>query len=187
MRFLRDAVITVLLLGTIGTIGVIALVRRGGLSASEEPTRFERSIAERLVRLSIPPEADRQQNPFAHQSETWRDAREHYLDHCAVCHGRDGRGQTELGARMYPPVPDFTSTEVQERSDGALYYIVQNGVRWTGMPAWKDEHSADETWRLVSLIRKMPTLTEGDMNITSPSDDQAPSPGERHQPHPHNR
>jgi hypothetical protein len=45
----------------------------------------------------------------------------------------------------------------------ALYYIIQNGVRWTGMPAWKAEHSPEDTWRLVTFIRKTPTLTDGDM------------------------
>lgn len=165
MRFLRDAAITILLLGTICVIGAYAVVRNGGLAADDEPNQFERSVAGRLVRLSIPAEAEHQQNPYAAAPETWRDAREHFADHCAVCHGPDGRGQSEIGSKMYPRVPDLTASPVQNRSDGALFYIIQNGVRWTGMPAWKDEHSTEETWRLVSLIRKMPTLTEADFNV----------------------
>jgi hypothetical protein len=95
----------------------------------------------------------------------------------------------ELGANMYPPVPDLTSANVQGRSDGALYCIVQNGVRWTGMPAWKDEHSPEETWRLVSLIRKMPTLKESDMNMERPTAEgtQQSSAVERRQRHRHTR
>ena len=188
MRFLRDAVITVVLLGTIAAVSVIAVVRNGGFSASDEPNRLERSVAERLVRLSIPPDAQQQRNPFAAEPESWRAAREHYLDHCAACHGRDGRGNTELGGNMYPPVPDFTSDEVQARSDGALYHIIQNGVRWTGMPAWKAEHSPEDTWRLVTFIRKTPTLTDGDMVIDAPASEGTQQPP-RHesQPHRHDR
>jgi mono/diheme cytochrome c family protein len=64
---------------------------------------------------------------------------------------------------MYPKASDLTHPDVQQRSDGALFYIIQNGIRWTGMPAWKNEHSPDETWKLVTFIRKAPTLTEADL------------------------
>jgi mono/diheme cytochrome c family protein len=189
MRFLRDALITILLLGTIAVIGAYAVVRNGGLAANEEPNQLERSVAGQLVRLSIPPEADREANPFSADAEAWRDARTHYVDQCAVCHGRDGRGATEIGQNMYPPVPDLTAHEVQARSDGALYYIIQNGIRWTGMPAWNEEHSPEETWRLVSFIRKAPSLTEADLELVEPGampGEKAPGhkgeqPGHRHE------
>ena len=63
------------------------------------------------------------------------------MDHCAVCHGRGGKGDTGVGKNMYLRVPNLTGPDPQSRSDGALFYIIQNGVRWTGMPAWKGEHS----------------------------------------------
>ena len=168
MRFLRDAVITIVLLAIVAVTVAFVVVRRGGLSASGEPGLLERSVAGRLVRLAIPADADRQQSPLGGQVEVWRQAREHYLDHCAVCHGRDAKGHTEIGANMYPKVPDLTSTEVQRRSDGALFHIIQNGIRWTGMPAWKQEHSPEDTWKLVAFIRKAPTLAEADMTIDDP-------------------
>jgi mono/diheme cytochrome c family protein len=163
MRFLRDALITVLLICVLALGAAFAVARRGGLAADKEPGPVERTVAGRLLRFSIPSEADRQQNPFANDAGAWREAREHYADHCAVCHGRDGKADSEIGKNMYPKVPDLTGPEVQKRSDGALFYIIQNGIRWTGMPAWKNEHSPDETWKLVAFIRKAPTLTEADL------------------------
>jgi mono/diheme cytochrome c family protein len=162
--------ITIVLLGLIGVALAVATVRRGGLAADRQPGRLERTVAGQLVRLSIPSDADRQKSPFANEANTWRDAREHFADHCAVCHGRDGKGNTEMGKHMYPRVPDLTSAEVQGRTDGALFYIIQNGVRWTGMPAWKGEHSPEDTWKLVAFIRRAPTLTEADLR---PEDEAA--------------
>jgi mono/diheme cytochrome c family protein len=187
MRFLRDAVITIVLLALVAGAAVFLMLRRGALAANEEPGRLERSIASRLVRLSIPAEADRQSNPLGGDPDAWREVRDHYKDHCATCHGNDGRAHTEIGANMYPKVPDLTETEVQERSDGALFYIIQNGVRWTGMPAWKEEHSPDETWKLVALIRKLPTLTEADLQTEEQSaaqkpNDHAPAQPDTHAP-----
>jgi mono/diheme cytochrome c family protein len=185
MRFLRHAVITILLLAIAAVTAAVVVVRRGGLTASAEPGRLERSVASRLVRLSIPAEADRQQSPFGGQAEVWRQAREHYLDHCAVCHGSDAKGHTDMGANMYPKVPDMTSAEVQGRSDGALFYIIQNGIRWTGMPAWKNEHTPEDTWKLVAFIRKAPTLTEADMKIEEPVPTTPEKPAKEAAPHRH--
>lgn len=184
MRFVRDALITIVLLGIAATIVAAVYVRRGGLAASDEPGRLERAVANRLVRLSIPSDADRARNPFKDDADAWRTARDHYLDHCAVCHGRGGKGDTDVGRNMYPKVPDLTSATVQGRSDGALFYIIQNGVRWTGMPAWKQEHSTDDSWKLVAFIRKTPTLTEADLKTDAPA---ATAGEEGHEPgtHPH--
>ena len=169
MRFLRDALITVVLLVIVAALAVAAYVGRGGLAANTEPGRLERSVASRLVRISIPSDADRQQNPFKENADVWREARDHYMDHCAVCHGRTGKGDTDMGRNMYPKVPDLTAGSVQSRSDGALFYIIQNGVRWTGMPAWKDEHTPDDTWKLVAFIRRAPSLTEADLKPEEPT------------------
>jgi mono/diheme cytochrome c family protein len=159
MRFLRDALITVVLIVVAVVVMAYVQLRAGGLSADAEPGRLEQKVAARLLRLSISSEAERQQNPFREDVTAWQTAVEHYKDHCAGCHGSDGHGQTEMGENMYPKVPDLAGPAVQRLSDGALFSIIQNGVRWTGMPAWKSEHSHDETWRLVSLIRHVPSLT----------------------------
>ena len=163
MRFLRDAVITVVVLLVVVWLIAYSRIRAGGLSADAEPGAVERTIALRLVRLSIPTDAQQQRNPFGTDPAAWRSVADHYEDHCAVCHGSDGHGRTDLGENMYPKVPDLADADVQALSDGALFSIIQNGIRWTGMPAWKREHSPDETWKLVAFIRKVPTLSADDL------------------------
>jgi mono/diheme cytochrome c family protein len=186
MRFLRDALLTVLLICLVAIGVAVAVARGGGLAANKEPGRVERTVAGRLVRLSIPSEADRQQNPFANDAGAWREAREHYADHCAICHGRDGKAASEVGGNMYPKASDLTGPDVQQRSDGALFYIIQNGIRWTGMPAWKSEHSPDETWKLVAFIRKAPSLTEADLHTEEAAETTGEKPPARtSETHPH--
>jgi len=165
MRFLRDALITLVVLVAVISIVVYARVRAGGLSADATPGAVERTVASRLVRLSIPSDAQQRQNPFASDANAWRAAADHYGDHCAVCHGADGHGRTEMGENMYPKVPDLAAPSVQNLSDGAIFSIIENGVRWTGMPAWKNEHSDEESWRLVSFVRKVPSLTAQDLEM----------------------
>jgi cytochrome c len=161
MAFVRDAFITVLVIIVVIVAVGYAKVKDGGLSAEAEPTRIESSVARRLVRLSIPSDVKNMKNPAG--ADSWREAVDHFEDHCAVCHGNDGRGHTHIGENMYPRVPDLGSNTIQQMTDGEIFGVIQNGVRWTGMPAWKSEHSDDDTWKLVSFVRKVPTLTEADL------------------------
>jgi mono/diheme cytochrome c family protein len=164
MRFLRDAVVTVFVVALVVWLFAYARVRSGGLSADAQPGRMEQVVARNLVRLSIPATAKRDENPFRNDPEAWRSAAAHYETHCAACHGADGHAETAMATGLYPKVPDLTQPVVQRLTDGELFYIIRNGVRWTGMPAWRLQHSDDESWQLVSFVRQLPTLTEQDVD-----------------------
>jgi mono/diheme cytochrome c family protein len=164
VRFLRDAVITLVAVAFVVFLIGGARVRSGGLSADAQPGRIEKVVARNLVRLAIPAAAKRVENPFGNDPEAWRTAAAHYEDHCAACHGADGRAQTAMASALYPKVPDLTQPVVQRMTDGELFYVIQNGVRWTGMPAWRLQHSDEDSWRLVTFVRKLPTLTERDVD-----------------------
>src|SRR5262249_49342771 len=59
--------------------------------------------------------------------------------------------------------PDMRLPATQALTDGELYYIIQNGVRLTGMPAWgaKDDDADEGSWTLVHFIRHLSELTPG--------------------------
>jgi mono/diheme cytochrome c family protein len=91
---------------------------------------------------------------------------EHFADHCASCHGNDGRGVTLIGRGLYPKPPDMTQRATQELSDGELYYIMENGIRFTGMPGFGEEPDNiedTETWDLVHFIRHLPDMTDDEV------------------------
>ena len=72
-----------------------------------------------------------------------------------MCHGTDGRGQVPQGRWMYPRAADLTSNQVQSYSDQELFWIVQNGIRFTGMPAFGQVETADHIWDLVNYVRTL--------------------------------
>jgi mono/diheme cytochrome c family protein len=47
----------------------------------------------------------------------------------------------------------------QELTDGELFYIIENGVRLTGMPAWGGAGKPEESWKLVHFIRHLPRIS----------------------------
>jgi mono/diheme cytochrome c family protein len=104
-------------------------------------------------------------NPVASSPDVIEEGMEHFADHCAVCHGNDGGGDTEANRGLYPNAPDMRLAATQNLTDAELFYIVENGVRMTGMPGWGNGTKEGETssWHLVHFIRHLPRLTDDEM------------------------
>lgn len=141
--------------------GAVLLVA-GGVSARPEPTAAEAWIARRLRSLAIPSSAKAVRNPVLPGARTLAAGRAHFADHCALCHGNDGRGQTRVGRSLYPRPPDMAAPATQQLTDGELFWIIENGVRLTGMPAWGRKGDEQASWQLVHFIRHLPQFTPED-------------------------
>lgn len=138
-----------------------ASILRGGLSSRATPGKMETMMARKVRHMAIPESARKQQNPVADTAENLRDARLHFADHCAICHSNDGSGDTMIGHNLYPKPPDLRREETQKLADGELFWIIENGVRFTGMPGFGGEHgSENDSWKLVRFIRRLPKLSE---------------------------
>jgi mono/diheme cytochrome c family protein len=138
-------------------------IRKHGLSAREEPSRLEAFLARKVRKIATPAGASEAKNPETMTDEKWAEAREHFVAHCSTCHGTDGRGNTAFGRNMYPKASDLSGGQTQELSDGELFYIIANGIRFTGMPAFGDEDSQESIWHLVAFIRRLPDLSDEEL------------------------
>ncbi len=149
-------------------LGVFVVIRHG-VSARDQPTAAEIFIARHLRHLAIPAAARNMTSPHPSTPETVEAGMEHFADHCATCHANDGSGDTEIGRNLYPKAPDMRKDETQSLSDGELYYIIENGIRFTGMPGWggekpePGEEAGHDSWALVHFIRHLPKLSETEL------------------------
>jgi predicted CXXCH cytochrome family protein len=144
-------------------VSALLLIRRG-FSARDEPSLPERFLARIVRNVSIPHSEANRANPLQPTPEVLQNARDIFLDRCAICHAHDGSGETAVGKNLYPKPPDLRLSQTQNLSDGQIHYIIANGVRLTGMPAWEAPHqeSGEDSWKLVLLIRylRQPTSKE---------------------------
>jgi mono/diheme cytochrome c family protein len=160
-----------LLAGALAAVGLIALAaaviltRTHGLNTRERPGPIERWVAARARQMALPQGARDRRNPVPDSPEALADARAHWADHCATCHANDGSGNIDMGKRLYPPVPDMRLDTTQHLTDGELFFIIENGIRLTGMPGWgggsakTSVHAEEDSWKLVRFIRHLPRLT----------------------------
>lgn len=153
---------------------------RRGFSARDEPSNVEALMARMMRGLATPGTAKELKSPVTASPENLRAGLEHFADHCAVCHANNGSGDTMFGRNMYPKPPDLRGPQTQKLTDGELYYIIQNGIRLTGMPAFGQPGRTDDqgSWQLVQFIRHLPKLTPAEeeemkkLNPVSPMESQ---------------
>src|SRR5256885_4795393 len=152
---------TAILLGVVITIAVLAAAAvsflHNGLSARVNPSALEIMMARQVRHMAIPKSARILQNPITDSAEMLRDARLHFADHCAICHANDGSCDTPFGRSLYPKPPDLRRNQTQKLTDGEIFWIIENGVRFTGMPAFGGGHdSQEDSWKLTRFIRHLP-------------------------------
>ena len=158
----RGKVIFLVIVVAIALMAVAAAsLLHDGLSSRANPTALETMMARNARRIAMPASASQLQNPAADTPENLHDARLHFADHCAICHANDGSGDTMMGHNLYPKPPDLRLEQTQKLADGEIFWIIENGVRFTGMPAFGGAHGSEEdSWKLVRFIRHLPQLTD---------------------------
>jgi mono/diheme cytochrome c family protein len=155
-----NTVLLIALMAVALAIVAAASLLHNGLNSRATPTFLEAMLARNARHMAIPAGARKQQNLIPATPDNLRDARLHFADHCAVCHGNEGTGDTPIGKGLYPKPPDLRAEETQRLSDGELFWIIENGVRFTGMPAFGGSHGSEEdSWKLVRFIRHLPQLS----------------------------
>ncbi len=164
-----------IILALLGYLTMVVL--RHGFSARKRPSRFEVLLAKHARKIATPSGAKELRNPYLPTTKNLAEARDHFAEHCATCHGNDGRGNVVIGRNLYPKAPDMTDHDTQKLTDGELFYIISNGVRFTGMPAWGGEDSGEDIWKLVLFIRHLPQLTPEELKLMETGQRQAQEEG----------
>jgi mono/diheme cytochrome c family protein len=146
------------------TASVLALVLLGGallawqfnLSALPEPGKTETLLATKAKRFFIR-RASGREIPLAPKDmeASLAEGDKIFGTDCSECHGNSGRKPTDAGKWMYPRAADLGSAEVQQYSDRELFWIVKNGIRLSGMPAFGRVESDTHIWDMVYFVRTL--------------------------------
>ncbi len=85
----------------------------------------------------------------------------HYNEMCVACHAAPDLEPSEIERGLNPPPPHLWTDDSQSLTDSQLYWIVKNGVRMTGMPAFGPTHDEKELRAIVAFVRRLPKLGKG--------------------------
>lgn len=156
----------------------LGYLRMHRLSARAKPTAVEEWVARRVRGLATPSSVRDAANPVPVSEFVLAEARDHFADHCAMCHGNRGDGKTMVGGGMYPPPPDLRAAATQSLTDGEIMNVIRDGVRFTGMPGFGG--SDEENWKLTHFIRHLPKLTDAELSLMNEINHLEGEPNEKH-------
>jgi mono/diheme cytochrome c family protein len=160
---LRTIIAAILIAGLVVLLGTFAFIYSGlyDVAATDPHWPVTRWVLETARTRSIKAHAASIQAPSGLDDPAQiLTGVEHFAAHCALCHGAPGVPKGDIGQGLYPPPPDLAKA-TQLYNPAELFWIVKNGVKMTGMPAWAD-HSDEELWAVVAFINKLPGISEQD-------------------------
>jgi mono/diheme cytochrome c family protein len=156
-RFLLGFILgisTPLILGLVG-----AQLGYFPIDAKATPPVWEAALASPAVAASVARQAPRIMNPVAPTEANLLEGVRMFKDMCAGCHG-DPNGESPFGAGFYPRTPQF-ATHAPTKPDWQLFWIVKNGVRYTGMPSWErlfGPTGDEKIWKMVTFLSHLDSL-----------------------------
>lgn len=140
-------------------LGVLLYSGLYDMAADRPPGLFENWVLGTLKERAIARRADGITPPALGDASQVRSGCRLYEAQCSVCHGAPGRLPEDLALGLYPVPPALDIPRVQDRGDGQLYWIVKNGLKLTGMPAFGALNGDDELWSMVACLRRLPELS----------------------------
>jgi mono/diheme cytochrome c family protein len=144
-------------------------------AADQKPSAAEEKISMDAVDASTDRRAPEGKNPVEPTEANIAAGAQLYLDHCAGCHGLPSNPASVFARSFNPPVPEFFQ-DAPDMSDRQNFYIIQNGVRWTGMPAWNKTLSDTQIWQLATFLANVEKLPPAAQKVFGPQPANAPVP-----------
>lgn len=150
-------------------VGAYGCVKKGyvNFGADQQPSFLERHFAMEALDASAERRAPDAKNPVPATEDNLVAGAQLYVNHCAGCHGVPSNRESQFSNSFYPNAPGFFK-DVPDMPENQNFYIIEHGIRWTGMPAWKQTLSDGQVWQLVTFMSNIEKLPPRALNVFEP-------------------
>lgn len=156
MRYLLGFLTAILLLVVAGF--AIVLTGAYDVAAAHRHTQFVNWALDRSMENSVRRRAAGTEVPMTISEAQVRQGLKEFQDSCVYCHGAPGVEPTDWAKGMLPRPPNLART-VPEWKPEELFWIVRNGIKMTGMPAFGAHLNTEQIWGVVGFIQRLPKLS----------------------------
>src|SRR5262249_46931831 len=157
MKFLAGVLAT-LLVGA-AVFGFIFATGRFDVAATAPPDLTDK-LAPWVLDKALERRAREVTDPVAKDAAAPARGMAHYRENCLPCHGAPGVDPSEFQEGLNPTPPGIDAPVVQQSSDAELFWVIKNGIRMTGMPAFGVNHKDDEIRDIVAFVRHVSQMTD---------------------------
>ena len=159
---LRGIVVGIILAVLILAGGAWAVISTGAIPANADAKAggLERLIAQTSLRATLNADSPKGPNPVVMNDANLMAGMKLYNDNCTVCHGTSAgtKSATPIAKGEYPDPPQLASDGVEDDPEGWTFWKIKHGIRWTGMPSWKDTFTDQQIWSLALFLKHMDKL-----------------------------
>jgi thiosulfate dehydrogenase len=156
--FILGVLLTILTAAAAG----YAIVRTGTIPANADakPGWFESWAAGTSLDATLAREAPKGPNPVALTDANLVAGVNLYGERCAVCHGtaKGDASASPIAKGEYPSPPQLATDGVEDDPEGYSFWKIKHGIRWSGMPSWKDALTDQQIWELALFLKHMDKL-----------------------------
>jgi thiosulfate dehydrogenase len=131
-------------------------------NADGEPIWLESWAAGTSLEATMDREAPKAANPIPITAENLAAGIKLYRQHCAICHGtaKGNTSATPVAKGLYPKPPQLATDGVEDDPEGDSFWKIKHGIRWTGMPSWKNTLTDSQIWTLALFLKHMDKLPQ---------------------------
>jgi mono/diheme cytochrome c family protein len=157
--------------------GILWYTRTGRVNfdADRAPSSLERWFTGGASDASVERHAPSVKNPVPATEQNIVAGAQLYLNHCAGCHGTPSNPDSQFARSFNPPVPRFFK-HAPDMLENQNFYIIEHGIRWTGMPAWSNTLSDNQIWQIVTFLSSIPNLPPAAQKVLAPNPSASPPP-----------
>ncbi|MEN8260233.1 MAG: cytochrome c [Pseudomonadota bacterium] len=162
-QFFVHAAVTLALMGAIGSLGAALVVYFGlyNMAAVDQHTKPVYTILDTALRQSIRQRAKHIATPPLSDKSLVETGFVRFRSKCVPCHGAPGVPPGDAGKGMLPLPTNLVET-ARGLTSAEIFWVIKNGIKMTGMPAWQFRFKDDEIWTIVAFVKELPKLSPRD-------------------------
>jgi mono/diheme cytochrome c family protein len=157
---MKRVLATLAVLALLGAATAAAVIHGGlyDISATDQHLAPTYKVLDVAMRRSVQQRADKIAVPALDAAATLERGRVLYGVHCEQCHGGPGVAPEPFALGLTPSAANLAHT-ARVWTPAEIYWVVKNGLKMTGMPAWEFRMADADLWAIVAFIRTLPTLS----------------------------
>lgn len=160
VHHVRGAVIGVAAVLGIALGVVLTLVYMGyaPMAADTAPSDVEANLAMKAVHAISERQMGDVKNPLPYNESNLLAGLKTYERNCLLCHGASDGKASNIAAGFYVPAPQFAKDGVEDDPEGATYWKIHHGIRFSAMPAFMHSLNERQMWQVTMFLKHMDSL-----------------------------
>lgn len=163
MKTLKTVVATLVVAAILIPLAVLGIIYSGAynVAATSEHWPVTKWLLNQTVQHSIAARAENIEMPALGAQKQVLAGAANYEAMCAVCHAAPGVEQGLPAVAMYPRPPRLDQA-AHDMTPEQVFWVIKNGIKASGMPAWGASHSDEDIWSMVAFIQQLPQMSATD-------------------------